>query len=313
MAFFLGCTILVSTSGATRFHIVKKGDTLSKLSSQFYKEKTYGSKGALAKILSLNPQIKNPHKIRLGDKIFISVPEMEKFAPAREFASMIEAASVESSESFSLFPFLGMNSIKASDRNTGGTSTVASQTNVGVLASYGIDWEDLNTSINLRLNRINFEKPIDSSISIKDRDLFLTAIGVGAYHQLSTKLGLGITAEYGSEIFVRSDATNVLAIDKVNVPSVGGSVQMKLKESRSHQLGLDFTYKSMLPAKTDEYRVKLGHEFGVGLELSKLSGGARTFTADVNVNFRNQDTSITRQSEFGVFVGVHFSFLGEGR
>jgi hypothetical protein len=301
-------------SGPIHFHIVKKGETLSKLSHEFFKERTYGPNGSLAKLLSLNPQIKNPHMIKPGDKIFISMSEKEKVAPAREFASKNEAIPIGSSDSFIFAPFWGVNSIKASDRVTGAKASVASDTNFGLMASYGIDWEeDFKTYLSLRLNRIHFEKPIDSSIKINDRDLFLSTIEIGAYNQLSRRLGIGLMAGYGNELFLRSEATNVLAVDKVSIPSVGGSVQLKLKESQNHQLSLGLTYKTKLPAKTDQYRVQLGHELGVGLELAKVTGDSRTFKTDVNFNYRNQDTSITRQTEFGIVVGVHFFFSGEGR
>jgi hypothetical protein len=68
----LGTLSLVSTAFATTSYIVKKGDTLSQLAQDHIGDPVYGKDGSLKKALVINPDIKNPDKIYVGDELLFT-------------------------------------------------------------------------------------------------------------------------------------------------------------------------------------------------------------------------------------------------
>jgi hypothetical protein len=68
----LGTLLLVSTAFATTSYIVKNGDTLSQLAKDHIGNPVYGKNGSLKKALVINPDIKNPDKIYVGDELLFT-------------------------------------------------------------------------------------------------------------------------------------------------------------------------------------------------------------------------------------------------
>jgi LysM repeat protein len=65
---------------------VQKGDTLSGISEREVGRPVYGASGSLRKVLKLNPKVKNPNYIRVGQWLFVpgapTTPALAEVAPA---------------------------------------------------------------------------------------------------------------------------------------------------------------------------------------------------------------------------------------
>lgn len=68
------CLLYVSLASANDYTI-KKGDTLSKIALLSFGNPVYGKHGSLAKVLKMNPHIKNMHKIWSGQHLNLEIEE----------------------------------------------------------------------------------------------------------------------------------------------------------------------------------------------------------------------------------------------
>jgi hypothetical protein len=76
IGFLLGLTVVLLGSALaraeeTRKVQVQKGESLSEISEREVGRPVYGKRGSLQKLLHLNPQVKNPNYIRVGQWIFV--------------------------------------------------------------------------------------------------------------------------------------------------------------------------------------------------------------------------------------------------
>lgn len=84
MSVFCLSSILFSTQIVAQEYQIEKKDTLSEIIQRTYPDKRiYGKKGALKKVLKLNPTIMNPNKITIGQTINLGVDglQVNKAAP----------------------------------------------------------------------------------------------------------------------------------------------------------------------------------------------------------------------------------------
>jgi hypothetical protein len=68
------CLLSMSLASASDYTI-KKGDTLSKIALLSFGNPVYGRKGSLAKVLKMNPHIKNMHRIWSGQHLNLEIEE----------------------------------------------------------------------------------------------------------------------------------------------------------------------------------------------------------------------------------------------
>jgi hypothetical protein len=94
------------------------------------------------------------------------------------------------------------------------------------------------------------------------------------------------------------------------VASLGVKTSRDLKNLNPFIIGVAASYKAIMPAKSDSYTIKLGHEIGASVYLTQQGQKANKskFQTELGFTHRKQDTSIAKQSETNVMLGVRFYF-----
>jgi hypothetical protein len=311
--------------------------TLSNIAYKNISAKVYGKSGSINKLLTLNPQIKNPNFIKPGHVISLGENESTKLAEVpteRNLATDSQTSSqnyVEKNDSeiaagtspllkrgaiVALTPSYNITNLSANDNTTGSESIVASKYYVGVNASYIQEWnKDFQTAINLKLASIGFEEPASSTITLQDKIKFLSSLGFETNHTFGENIHLKLGISYGKELFIRASTTQSVAIDAVNIPSISSKVSYDIKKLSPFTLGISASYAAKMPAKADSYNVKFGHEYGASIYLNQLTGKSQHSNIQTELGFsqRKQNTNVTTQTETNIMLGVRFFFdIGSG-
>jgi hypothetical protein len=303
---FFNYSTLISSSfliSSALAYVVQKGDSLSTIAYKNISPKVYGKNGSLKKLLSLNTQLKNTSLILPGS--YIQLPQKEKNLSERVPRTPAVSNSQEREPGLSeliFSPTYSLTTLSARDNKTQGKSVIASKLNVGLEVSYDQKWsEEFQTGLYLKMGSITFEQPSSSTKSLENSSVFTSAIGIKTKHQINENLRYQLMAQYGKELFIRSSSSQKVSVDAINLPTIGGKFSYDLKKISSQVMGISGTYQLKLPSRAESYDVKLGHDIGAGLYLSE-----KHFQTEIGVSYRKQDTNLTTQSEFNVFIGFHF-------
>ena len=211
-----------------------------------------------------------------------------------------------------LTPHYSLTSLSVEDRTTGSDSTLASKYNTGAHISYVQEWtQSTRTFVDLNLGLIAFEKPTDSTKTIHDDKKFLSGFGLGVSFEISNKLNLDLAGFYQKELFVRASSTQSVTIDAVNVPSIGGKLSYDLLKLDPFTFGMSSSLYVKGPAKSGGYNIRLGAEYGATIYLKQSAGGVgqeSNFQTELGFNSRSQNTSITKQTQTQITLGLRFVF-----
>ena len=227
----------ITTSAWAVVYVVKEKDSLSIIAKKHFNGPVWGENGSLKKIISQNPEIKNPDFIFPSEKINLNdisleqnsseaLPEIKnnleiKPELGRTVSSENGLKPDESGTLAELTPFTSMISLTSKDPNTGARSTVASSLYVGADARYIQIWsENFKTYLRGKISYVSFEPPADTSKSISEKSKILTTFGLGGIKKLSSRLTLGVYADLEKNLFLRSVSTTSVTVDSVLVPSV---------------------------------------------------------------------------------------------
>jgi hypothetical protein len=304
--------VILGFSSTIQAYIVKKGDTLSEIAYKYISPKVYGKNSSINKILALNPTIQNPDF--LGVNQIINLGVFEPSNPSRTVSEAAPPLKRGSGSALTLTPFYSILNINSKDNGSGSKSTIASKYYIGVNVSYTQEWtKDFQTAINLKLASINFEKPTSATKTLKDSKKFLSTLGLESNQNLKDNIYLKLNLDYGKELFVRADSTQDVAVDAINIPSVGAKIYYNIKNIEMFSLGIAGSYEAKMPAQTDNYDVKFGHKIGTSIYLSQHRGNASdsNFQVELGLSHRKQDTTVSSQTESSVTLGVNF-LLGSG-
>lgn len=291
-------------------YIVKKGETFSKIVGVNLPGLVFGRDGNLKRILKLNPHIKNPHlifpgvEINLGEErnVVINISPEEK--EVRQVASPDIAPVPEASPtSIELNPYFVFSSLSVVDRSSGAKAELASELYTGGRFTYIQKWNyDFQSLLQLNLAYVTFEQPTTSTITLKDSNKLLTGFRIGGKYNFKKNLRGYLNADYQKELFVRSINSTTVTVDGVLVPSLGPAVEYDFLDYNNLTLGVSGRLDYKLGAKVDSYRVKNGQLYGAGIYLKETNG----LQIDLSFYTRSQDSTITKQKETGVFLGVKF-------
>lgn len=344
-AFAVTFAAFTATNAGAYTYVVKKGNSLSKITGQLVPGPAWGKNGSLKKVLALNPQIQNPNFILPGQIINIdgilsneqvqcaglermpaAVDEVESpseetsNAPAPVAAEPVAPpapADVEKAPAFkrravvALIPFYTLSGITAKDNTSGITSTFASLYNAGIRAAYIQEWTPSTQSfVSLKFSQIAFEQPTDSSRSIVNSKAFLSGVALGLSTGLTSRLNLELSADYQKEVFARAVSTQSATIDAVTIPSLGAKISFDIVDLDPFVLGLSSLVLIKMSTTTDAYIVKMGTQYGAIIYLKQFVGDneASNFQTELSFTARDQGTSLIHQIQTDLTLGLRYFF-----
>lgn len=307
---------------------VQTGDTLSDIAYRFLGEKVYGPKGGLAKLLSINPQIKNPNIVRLGEDILINKKVMAKKSKKktdRSIASVQDKkeSPQESPENYVLKReeekpkiqglyvslFTGIASISSEDSTSGRTERAVSNMGYGATAVWTHHWSD--TLKYFAVGSIkSFKFKMGEGRTLSDAQQTQSYIGTGLTYKPgkhSYSLGVGV----GESFILNSvSAGTEFSIKKASIPSVSVSGMHPLASFKSgFSFALGWRAGYLLAAKQEGYSTKAGHYFNAGIGSNyNLNGTILNIQTSYTQRQLEIETATQKSKEFGVSLGVGWSF-----
>jgi LysM repeat protein len=308
----------VGTSAWTLTHVVRKGETLSEIASRFVAGRIYGVHGSLAKIASLNPEITNLNRIRVGQKLTVPSEKVSAFARTELPNVNRSAAQVtEASAEFSRFEvsakFL-QSRLAATDSSSGGKSTMGSSFSPELGLRWGQHWESgLQSFLAAHFRRESFKTTsVTQTLSDNTPLLYGFALGarllpVGASGALEASLHLD------QESFVRAKSISALTIDSVLVPKAQLLFRTDLRRSRIFRVGSEFYASYLAAVNTASYSTKFGYGAGAAI-LIHQNRKKQPFFGGIAFDYLSHNTNITRQNymSLGLKFGISFDIRDEG-
>ncbi len=299
-------------------YVVQDGDTLSKIAFKHVSSKVYGEDGSLKQLIALNPQIKNPDLIVVGENInlpnetleLVVFPSSPGLMPNR--APAIEALEVETSvEGYSLIeanPRFFYSRIDGSD--SGSDAVLLSKLNYGLNLSWRQLWsETFETFVKLGVTKFEFTE--SASRTLEGKSFVQNNLEVGARLDLSESTKLGVSLGAGEEIFYRATTPTKVTIDSVMVPKLHLSIEQDVFSKKPFTLGVEAKVSLISSAQTDDYNINAGWGY-VGRVYVEQEPKDSNFKVRAGVFYGQQfqNTSIVdlRRSDLGVDIGISWSF-----
>ncbi len=224
--------------------------------------------------------------------------------------SMSPPAPESNGGRWDISPYYSMSLLGALDNATGTNSKLSTQYNIGIRLKYITEWSDsFKTFMSVKLGMVNFEKPTENTKAIQDASKFMSGIGLGTNHKLSEKLNLQLSADYQKELFLQGVSTQIVAVDAINIPSIGMKASYDMYQHKMMTLGLAGEMSGKFGASGGSYDVNFGTEFGGSMYFrEKNASGTSKFQTELSLLHRQQNTSIAKQSETSVLLGMRFFF-----
>lgn len=339
--FFAKIITLISTisyMAEASFYVVRPGDTLSSIAQKNIGNPVYAANGSLDKLVSLNPKIRNPNLIRVGDVINLSEKSLtsenqsaripaeqgEKvqsdILQKNEDTTSCEPAKIELQPSqlevlhrLRLHARVGMTNFSGIDALTSAAANIVSKNDLTVRASWRQNWTPSVRSDFFAEARSVGLQSMSGSKSLLSENLSSTKLGLSIGHEIGQNLSLDYSLEYGSEFFVRGASSTLISVEAQPVPQFSLQARYKLYEVGSTSLMASFAGSYLGGTSTDNYTVKAGNSYQVGIAVVKKMSDERTFSAALTYSDRTQDTSQVLFHEKSVFGTVSFSIpLFEG-
>jgi hypothetical protein len=305
-----------AASAETITYIVKKGDTLSQIAHKHIPGAIYGNNGSLAKVLSFNPEIKNPDKIYVGRVI-----NLEMGVPLRQVAQVPPPAMAPPSNFGSMadndqHPFgnfsarLGFDffRINATDNVTGANATILSNMNPSLSIAWKEQWSD-NWATRLRLNyeSLNLQSPTPRTMSNPTASAY--GFGLGVERSFGDSWGLTADVGYDQQFFLESASTQSLTLDTVALLNASLTGRYDFFKRKNTAVGANLQVGYLGSGSNNAYTINAGNFYGGQLYLHQdLPTWKATLTGDVFYKQTSQNTSLVNQTQTDVGAGVGLSW-----
>lgn len=268
-------------------YVAKEGDTISDVLYAHNFKPIYGTRGALEKTLKLNPSVKmdKGNKIFPGTKIIlsgqqVSDEEMGKFLVLKDAVAKAETVPVPEviipmednripSDIFNqtffwqIAPSISWKELVSKDSNSiqNARATVLSDMSYGASIMYGMKFhEDLDLYSRLFIESINFSS--DNSISIVDKKLTTTSVGVGFFYKKVWQF----EAMMNQELFLTSPNANSIEIKRVVLPEFKTTFKKEFYQFQEATLSYALSGKAILPKSGVDIDPSISFGAGAGIE-----------------------------------------------
>jgi LysM repeat protein len=310
-------------------YIVKKGDTLSAIAlAKLSGGALYGNEGRLAKLLLLNPSIKNPNLIEPGTEIKLraSVADLDakiekvKTIATKSIESNIEdqAKLTQAAPERKSFDYLltekkkaknimvklgagiAFNSLDLVDNITKDVDSISSSSSLTATAEgkYLINENSLMT-VKVQLSKMKL-RASGNETAISTSTTFLSG-ELGADYKVSSQFLAGLRVGAVERAFVTQKRANTFLIDKSIIPTIGPELRLLLDENETTASSVLLGYRFLGSTTLNGLQIQNGQEIRTGFELM-----SDTFNFNPYVNWSRQNTALLDQD--GLALGININF-----
>ncbi len=322
--------VAVCTSAAiAEIHIVKKGETLSKIYFSKFGKPLFSQKNWRHSIQALNPHITNPNLIFPGQEVRLEAEVVSPRSVAAEAVAAAEAQATpppvvaapvpqeaDPSESYPksrLGIELGYEHfrIDSQDRSTGASSMFLSdlspQAKIGWTLQWGKDWSSL-VQLSLLSQKI-LKDERSPSITLQNNQTTRYGFLVGAQRHWNDSNQTAFLLNYQERVFAHSPSASVIVMDRVASPSFRFSHDSDIFKLRTARFGLNLALEYIFSGSGPGYATKAGNSGDVGVYLKHETKNA-VLSGSVYFGMTKQDSDLVVQSEkhLGALMGLAWTF-----
>lgn len=306
-----------SGNAAQEVYQVQSGDTLSAIARRHFGRNVYGKSGGLQKILSLNPTIKNSHRIKIHQEIVVFAPDLPEKNIERKINSLNALATDDEKKEFSTLGVeIGVfqSRIDSKDSSTNAKSTLGSSFN----PTLGIRWEqnwadDFVSFLTLKGKSENFKTTSTAHSRVNGKvTTFGSDLGIRVFRTNNNDVNLFASIGFTQNPFVYAKTATELEVDAVTVPVVKISGSFLAKKSKTFSIAIKPEVIGIGGATHASYKVKNGFGFYNSILITQKTKSNQDYYAGLNLGFTKQNTSISTQSysQIGITFGIPFTFEG---
>lgn len=293
------------------YYVVEEGDTFSEIVQKKVGSPILGRHGAINRVLQLNPEIKNIHKIFPAQEIRLPeslAAEKPPAAPARALASLEDGpAEPGVGHRLNLSAGYDFTNLSSVDKQTGSEASLYSKYSFRLGAGWEQAWtESFSTFANLELRKLDFEPSTNASKSLARTNKFMASLDAGVKRKFGSRFTLAGAVGFGSELFPRARSASVVEIDSVSLPHVDLGLNFRLFEKGATSVSALAGASYLFSAKPDGYSISGGTRLRAGIRLEH-EGKANLTSLDLGFAQRRQDTSLVDLTDRAFFGRVLFS------
>ncbi|MBL6991179.1 MAG: LysM peptidoglycan-binding domain-containing protein [Bacteriovoracaceae bacterium] len=300
----------LSLGGLT--YTVKPGDTLSEISQDHLPGKIYGPNGSLARLLDLNPQIKNPNLIYPNDQILInnnvelanSVQEdkvlLKQAATTKASTNQTEIVLEDNSKSqwsFDGSALLSLSYLTTTEPNDVKQATLVSPFTYLAQLETTYHWsEKFVSSLNIQLQKASYKKVGTAEVTNDSSTYFGAHLGS---HYLRGNNRYGALLGIKQRPFATEIADEIFKIGNEWIGNLALNTNLLISESDSLLIYLNLQAGLLLPGSD----IDAGYEVASRIDIT--NGDLSVFPY---FNWNQQNTKSTDQDVLEIGVGLKHLF-----
>jgi hypothetical protein len=303
----------IPTNAAEEFYEVKEGEIFSRIARKQFGKPTYSEAGALEKLKSLNPEIKNIHQLNPGQKLRISEAETKE-TPSTSSDVVIQPepqstqtiASESRGEIAPTFKFVTLKTVEKS-----------SNTHTDILSKYYVEIPvtleqkyHAKISIYERLSLSSVKFSGLQGDSSRDQNFLLWGAALGLKYD--NFKSFEIFGEMGLEpmLFAKDVVRSSFKMTAINLPNAKLGLQRVLFDFNEISFGAKAHVASYFGGSNSSVTVNSGSGFGGGIYLRKTLPNS-VWGLNFGVDKIYQDTSLFQQkrTDFNGMLKYEFKFF----
>jgi hypothetical protein len=291
-----------------KIHSVKKNECLITILQQFDVGPLFGKEGAIARTISLNPDLLKSKGSRLYPRQNILLPMKELISQPQPIVEEVKMTSLESQErnpgqevsdeagaTLNVSAGFDYFKIQGVEKSTKDQYIILSDASPTLALGFNVLWDQVTTiSLNTKIQRYklqplgngNFNSDSGNKVDLSFR----------AMRKFSQRWSLGAGIAFEQDLFFHTDSASRLNVDKVMVVKPELYFRYVALSKINSNLGFDAKAGINLPGETNLYRIKSGTHAGFGTFINYHSmpfdKNYKSIEAKVFYSIDNQDTSV---------------------
>jgi hypothetical protein len=309
------CVLFSSSVRADDYIVIQPGQILTRIARQQFGAPTYSDQGAYARLLKLNPEIKNPESVHAGLKIRISnsstahQPNQQPIAKSNN-RSIASDSNSESSSTVKrggiLIPQIAyqFSRIDSRDNSTLGRASLVSTTWLDFSAQYRQRWtQNFSTFARFRLAQTTFESPKTKTLTNASNHLFGFGMGVRFFESGSHRVEIQMGVD--QQPFTYALTATAISLGAAAIPSFQIKTEHDLVTLDPFFLGISANGSVQMPGKSPNFTAKTGYQYGGAFYLGQCFDSSKLNISVFYDQFQ-QNTDITQQSRTDMGIGVQY-------
>ncbi len=287
-------------------YLVRKGDTLSEIAARQLGGPIYGEKGAIHRILALNPSITDPNRVSIGQKLALEAEPAPVLAtteappasraPAAEAPPVVEVRDPNVYGIITVSPNFESTAISATDNTSAATAKLLSKSNAGVSLSYAQRWsQSFETEFFFGLKWLKMAAP--QSGSLLNDSPTLSSYGVRACVSPNQAFHYGAGVTFEQAPFLKGVSVTEVTLDALTVPTLHAFAGYDFLARGPFTLGVSADAGLGLPTDSGTYQTKTNPSYGGDVHVRQDISHSLQAEIGLGARVKNEDTNLVKQSE----------------